>query len=615
MPATPSSADLKELVDRRTLRRMAGARSFERGEDYFASGQVRALAEHEEAITAKVLGTREYRVKLWVEAGDLEFSCTCPVGTDGAFCKHCVAVGLAWLEQGREGGATSKKPAKPSVTMDDVRTYLTAQGKAALVDLLMAQAMEDDRLRQRLLMKAAKKAPKGLDLATYREAIDSAVGAGEFVDYGSAHDYARGIDEVIDLIEELLKEGHAAEVIDLTEHALATVENAMGSVDDSDGHMGGILERLQEIHHAACKKAKPDPETLAKRLFEWELRADWDTFYGAAEKYADVLGETGLAVYRKLAEAEWARVPALESGRDDPEKYGKRFRITHIMETLARQTGDVEAVAAVKKRDLSSPYAYLQIAETYKQARKHDLALEWAERGLKASPQRTDSRLREFLADEYHRRKRHEEAMDLVWAEFADSPSLEQLQNLKSHADRVVQWLAWRNKALAHMREQALRERGFDVSLVAFLENEDEEWEIREIVQCMACFLKDRWKTVQPTQMYRSKGRALDLFTSSDSHEEFRRLYLVVADVVTLPEFIQSEFSRGEAGKSKRFGGLRAVRTIKKPYTRPGTTFDTGRSDARCTPCAGSGLPSASVGRWQPVFGGLPPAESSLWGR
>ena len=124
------------------MRRIAGARSFERGEDYFASGQVRALAEHEEAITAKVLGTREYRVKLWVEDGDLEFSCTCPVGTDGAFCKHCVAVGLAWLERGRKGGTTPKKRAKPSVTMDDVRTYLTAQGKEALVDLLMEQAME-----------------------------------------------------------------------------------------------------------------------------------------------------------------------------------------------------------------------------------------------------------------------------------------------------------------------------------------------------------------------------------------------------------------------------------------------------------------------------------------
>ena len=445
---------MERLIDRRTLRRMAGARAFERGEDYCAGGQVRALGEHEDVITAKVLGTREYRVKLWAENGDLEFSCTCPVGTDGAFCKHCVAVGLAWLGQGREGGAPSKKPAKPSVTMDDVRTHLTAQGKETLVDLLVERAMEDDRLRQRLLLKASRKTPKGLDLATYRAAIDGAVDAGEFVDYRSAYDYAQGIDDVVDAIEELLKGGYALEVIDLTEHALAAVEEAMGSVDDSDGHMGGILEHLQEIHRAACKKAKPDPGTLAKRLFDWELRTEWDTFFGAAEKYARVLGKEGLAVYRKLAEAEWARVPALEPGQDDPEKYVKRFRITHIMETLARRSGDVEAVVAVKQRDLSSAYAYLQIADTYKQAGQHDVALEWAERGLQAFPEQTDSRLREFLAGEYHRRKRHEEAMVLIWAEFTGSPSLGQLQNLKRHADRVGQWPAWRDKALAYMREQ-----------------------------------------------------------------------------------------------------------------------------------------------------------------
>jgi uncharacterized Zn finger protein len=303
-------------------------------------------------------------------------------------------------------------------------------------------------------MKASRKAPKGLDLATYRAAIDGAVDAEEFVDYRSAYDYAQGIDDVVDSIEELLKEGYALEVIDLTEHALAAVENAMGSVDDSDGHMGGILAHLQEIHRTACKKAKPDPGTLAKRLFEWELRTEWETFFDAAAKYARVLGKEGLAVYRKLAEAEWARVPALEPGRDDPEKHGKRFRITRIMETLARRSGDVEAVVAVKQRDLSSAYAYLQIADTYKQAGQHDVALEWAERGLQAFPERTDSRLREFLADEYHRRKRHEEAMVLMWAEFIGSPSLAQLQNLKRHADRVVQWPAWRNKALACMREQ-----------------------------------------------------------------------------------------------------------------------------------------------------------------
>jgi uncharacterized Zn finger protein len=39
---------------------------------------------------AKVQGTRPYRVELWIEEGDLEYSCTCPVGADGEFCKHCV---------------------------------------------------------------------------------------------------------------------------------------------------------------------------------------------------------------------------------------------------------------------------------------------------------------------------------------------------------------------------------------------------------------------------------------------------------------------------------------------------------------------------------------------
>jgi NTP pyrophosphatase (non-canonical NTP hydrolase) len=123
--------------------------------------------------------------------------------------------------------------------------------------------------------------------------------------------------------------------------------------------------------------------------------------------------------------------------------------------------------------------------------------------------------------------------------------------------------------------KKALRDTGFDISLIAFRENEDKEWEIREIIQRMACFLKDRWKTVQPTQMYRSKGKALDFFTNQEVQEEFRRLYSVVTEVITLPEFIQSEFSRGQMIKGKRFGGLRAVKPLKKPYTRPGTPYPT----------------------------------------
>ncbi len=33
----------------------------------------------------------------------------------------------------------------------------------------------------------------------------------------------------------------------------------MDRVDDSDGEMGGVLGRLQEVHLAACEAARPDP--------------------------------------------------------------------------------------------------------------------------------------------------------------------------------------------------------------------------------------------------------------------------------------------------------------------------------------------------------------------
>lgn len=455
------SRSLAAILTRQALRRWAEGRSFERGEEYFSGGQVRGLVEDAGAVVAKVRGTRDYRVKLWIEEGEIAFSCTCPIGEEGEFCKHCVAVGLAWLEQQASGGRGSQPSTKTGVTMDDVRAYLSRQEKKALVDLVMGQVMEDDRLHRLLLMKAAKRGGKDLDLAAYRQAIDQAVDAGGFVDYRSAHDYVRGIEEVLDSVEALLKEGYAAEVMELSEYALRSVEEALGSVDDSDGVMGSLLDRLQEIYHAACKKAKPDPAALAKRLFEWELGADYEIFYGAAERYAEILGEKGLAVYRKLAEAEWARVPALRAGQTDPEKYGNRFRITSIMETLARQSGDVEAWVEIKKRNLSHAYAYLQIAEIYKEARQDDQALAWAERGVNAFPHGTDSRLRDFLAEEYHRRGRHDEAMAQIWAEFTDSPILNRYQTLKGHADRIGQWPACREKALTFLREkiaQAKRE-------------------------------------------------------------------------------------------------------------------------------------------------------------
>ncbi len=455
------AGQLKNVLTREALRQLAGARSFERGEDYFAAGQVISLVEHDGKLTATVQGTEVYRVKISVRDGALDYDCTCPMGVDGAFCKHCVAAGLAWLTNvpGKSPTQKTKAPDTPVVTLEDARAWLAEQDKPKLVEMLLDQATSDAHLRERLLLQAAKAAGQDANVAAIRKALDRATRTGGFVDYRAAHDFSLGIDQVVDSIADLLKAGYAAEVIELTDHALGKVEHATLSMDDSDGYMGGILQRLQELHLEACRAAKPDPEALAERLFDWEMRTQFDTFYGAAGTYAKLLGECGLATYRRRAEAAWARVPQTRPGEKDPEEYGRTYRIKHIMETLARQSGDVEALVAVKARDLSNAYTFLQIAETYREARQADKALDWAERGIKAFPDRTDSRLCEFLADEYHRRKRHDEAMQLIWKIFAEHMSLENYQTLKKHADRIHQWPAWRGKALEFIRAEVEGEK------------------------------------------------------------------------------------------------------------------------------------------------------------
>ena len=43
------------------------------------------------------------------------------------------------------------------------------------------------------------------------------------------------------------------------EHALRKVESSFDYVDDSNGELGGLKERLEELHHQACVQARPDP--------------------------------------------------------------------------------------------------------------------------------------------------------------------------------------------------------------------------------------------------------------------------------------------------------------------------------------------------------------------
>lgn len=446
-------SSLKEILTNKKLRELAGGRSFTRGEEYFKAEAVASLTERNDKISANVEGSDMYTVKLWVTSGELEYDCSCPYASDeGEFCKHCVAVGLSWLKKkpkGKSEGATIK----------DVGKYLQQQPVSSLVEMLMEQVMENDRLHERLLMKLARVNASGLDVKTFRKAIKKAVNSGGYVDYHKMRDYVSGIAEVLESVTDLLEEGFAAEVIQLAEYALEEIEIASTRVDDSNGALGGVQFDWQELHLDACLQAKPDPIQLARRLYEWEMKNEGELFYGAVDTYAEALGKAGIAEYRRLAEDAWQKLRPLKPGESKYTSGDNRFRLTNMMESLAKQSGNIEALVEIKKKDLSMAWDYLQIAEVYKSARKHKEALQWAEKGLEAFPEKTDSRLLDFLTDEYQHFKRPDDALKLIWQQFTENQSwaaysLETYKKLKHHAEKAKCWPECREQALELIREQ-----------------------------------------------------------------------------------------------------------------------------------------------------------------
>jgi uncharacterized Zn finger protein len=445
------ASELHRVLSDKVVRRLAGERSYGRGSDYYRNRQVESLAEEAAEVHAEVLGSRLYSVSLYAEEGSLGFDCDCPQGADGAFCKHCVAAALAWLDREPALGAGKSRGKGSKISLQDAGKMLRDEDQETLVRMVLGWAKDDDRLRKRLLLWAARRAGPDSTAAAADRAFERAARIHGFVEYAEAAGWASGVQEAIDTIERLLEGGQAAAVVELCESALEKLEDSSQSIDDSDGYLTELRDRLEAIHLRASQEAGPDPVALARRLFAWELRGDLDIFYDAAERYGKILGEKGLQEYRRLAGAEWAKVPA-RTAKTKSQETMRHFRITHIMESLARVAGDIEQLVTVMSRDLSSAYSYLRIAEVYRDAGQPDRALDWAEQGLAEFPERTDWRLRELAAGEYHRRGRHPEAMKLIWAEFAERPCLETYRVLEKHAKQAGEWPAWRERALAEIR-------------------------------------------------------------------------------------------------------------------------------------------------------------------
>jgi len=424
------------------LRELAGKKVFARGEAYYRDGQVEILAVEPGRVLAQVTGTEDYRTELKGNGEDVDGECSCPAWEDWGFCKHMVATALAAndlrADQPDGFGAFAR-----------IRDHLKEKGIDVLVGMIMDLVERDPALFRKLDAAAAAKHENEKTLGVrLRKMIDGATRTRDFVDYREASHWAAHVESVLDSIAGLASGARGGLALKLAERAIDRIAQAVEQIDDSDGHCGRLLDRARAIHLAAAREVRPEPIQLARDLFAREMQDDYGTFEGAVALYADVLGEAGLAEYRRLAAEAWERIPSYSAGRRQPEELvGDQDQLMRILDFFAERAGEIDTRIALREKDLSSQWSYLQLAEFCLSQGRAQEALRRAEEGLWLfEDQRPDERLVLFTAGLLSKAGRRQDAEACLQRAFEKAPSFELYTRLrklggKAARERIVKLL------------------------------------------------------------------------------------------------------------------------------------------------------------------------------
>ncbi|MBL8553969.1 MAG: hypothetical protein JNL41_06795 [Phenylobacterium sp.] len=434
--------------DLTAVKDQAGPKVFDRGSAYHREGRVEIIVLEPQRVLAKVEGTEAYRVEL-VGRGRLAGHCECPAFDDWGVCKHMVATALCVNAADAQGSADGPD------RMSRIRAHLIAQGAEALAGRILAWAERDLDLLEDLDVEAGASSTDGEALyALHRKRLMAATRTGGYVQYGEAGGWATGVGEALSRIDRLT--GAQPEIARrLADFAWERVEDALASIDDSNGEGGELLARIREIHLAACRAGRADPLALAGDLFDKEMESQWDAFDDAAQSYADVLGEVGVAEFRRLAEDAWAKLPPLRrhGGGPDPAS-SARYRLKAMLDGFAARDDDLEKRIALRRNTLDSAFDYVDMAQVCLAHGRADLALSWAKEGLWVCEGRPDARLTTLAARLLREAGEAAQADEMLWAEFRRAPTLELFRHIRntgdlSATDRAVEILETRVESAA----------------------------------------------------------------------------------------------------------------------------------------------------------------------
>ena len=201
---------------------------------------------------------------------------------------------------------------KKTVTVEN----LAALGSDRLVGILMALAKDDADIRRRLRLELAGHAGSEDIAAEIAKRLISIKNARSLVDWRKSRDFVKDLDLQRAMIVDRVASSRPELALDLMWQFMRLADSVFTRVDDSNGTVGNVFRSACNDLATLASKAKPDPETLAERVFAAITDNGYGIFDNLVEIVFPALGETGVARLKSKLGAALADCPIKAAGHD-----------------------------------------------------------------------------------------------------------------------------------------------------------------------------------------------------------------------------------------------------------------------------------------------------------
>ena len=216
--------------------------------------------------------------------------------------------------------------------------------------------------------------------------LERALDLGEFVPYNCSWEFVRGLEEVKQKIDALVKDGQAERAISLYELFLSGCYEKADEIDDSGGNLGMFFEDLFCAWINARQKAKFDPAETVQNILNWMDNDNYGFCYEIERDMVKVLNKESVTLFEAAIKSRFEKafttVDQKKRKRVFDYPWGVRKNVA-ILKVIYVESKDTDAYLALCEKTGITPKDCENIANLYKVKRKYQDALSWVKKGLR----------------------------------------------------------------------------------------------------------------------------------------------------------------------------------------------------------------------------------------